>query len=75
MVPTRKLGNILQELKPLVKQGGAGDFFDDINVDELSGLVGGIHDAAMDYQVCVFRVNSLPSLLTFIPDFITTRQI
>ena len=50
---TRKLENVLQELKPLAEQGNIEGFFSNPkNADKLSGLVGDIHNAVMDYQVC-----------------------
>lgn len=50
----RKLEKILQELNPLAKQGSIEGFFNNVkNADKLSGLVEGIRDAVMGYQVCV----------------------
>ena len=50
---TRKLENVLQELKPLAEQGNVEGFFNNPkNADKLSGLVRDIHDAIMAYQVC-----------------------
>jgi len=47
------LENVLQELKPLAEQGNVEGFFNNPkNVVKLSGLVGDIHDAVIDYQVC-----------------------
>ena len=45
--------NVLQELKPLEKQGKVEGFFTNVeNADKLAGLVEDIRDAVMDYQVC-----------------------
>ena len=49
----RKLGDILQALTPLGEQGKVKGFFTNVkNADILSGLVGDIHNAVMNYQVC-----------------------
>ena len=48
----RKLEKILQELILLAEQGKAEGFFTNVkNADILSGMVGDIHNAVMDYQV------------------------
>ena len=48
----RKLERIIQGLK-LAEQGNVGGFINNPkNADNLSGLVGDIRDAVMDYQVC-----------------------
>ena len=48
----RKIENVLQELEPLVEQGKAAGFFNNVkNADQLGGLAGDIRDAIMDYQV------------------------
>ena len=60
----RKLGNILQELIPLADQGKVKGFFTNVkNAEVLSGLVENIHDAVMDYQVCIQSM-----LITLISD-------
>ena len=49
----RKLQKILQGLELLIKQGKVEGFINNPkNARELSGLVGEISDAVMDYQVC-----------------------
>ena len=49
----RKLERIIQGLKLLAEQGNVGGFINNPkNADNLSGLVGDIRDAVMDYQVC-----------------------
>lgn len=41
------------ELEPLAEQGKAKGFFNNVaNADKLGGLVEGIRDAVMEYQVC-----------------------
>jgi hypothetical protein len=53
MGPIRKLENILRELKPLEDQAKVERFFNNLkNADKLGGLVEGIRDAVMGYQVC-----------------------
>jgi len=60
----RKLESILQGLKLLAEQGNVGGFINNPkNADNLSGLVGDICDAVMDYQVC-----SQSELILLIPD-------
>ena len=50
----RKLRNTLQGLELLTKQESVKGFLNDSkNADSLSGFVGDIHDAVMDYQVCI----------------------
>ena len=59
-----KLENILQKLTPLSKQGKVEGFFTNSKgADVLSGLVGDIHDAVVDYQVC-----NQSKLIIFTPD-------
>ena len=49
----RKLGNILQGLELLTKQGSVEGFLNNLkNAEKLRGLVGDICDTVMDYQVC-----------------------
>ena len=53
--------NVLRELEPLVEQGKAAGFFNNVkNADELSGLAEDIRDAMMDYQVRPQGTRSLP---------------
>ena len=60
----RKLQNTLQGLELLTKQESVEGFLNDPkNADSLSGFVGDIHDAVMDYQVCSQR-----KLIVLIPD-------
>jgi len=47
------LEKIIQELILLAEQGKVEGFLTNVkNADMLSGMVGDIHDAVMDYQVC-----------------------
>ena len=49
----RKLEEISGELESLTKQGKVEGFFNNVkNADTLVGLVEGIRDAVMQYQVC-----------------------
>ena len=49
----RKLDMVLQDLRPLAERGKVTRFLNSTeDVDRLSGLVGDIRDATMDYQVC-----------------------
>ena len=44
---------VLQDLRPLAERGKVTRFLNSTeDVDRLSGLVGDIRDATMDYQVC-----------------------
>ena len=50
----RKLQDVGRDLALLNEQGEVTGFFNNIeNADELSGLVEGIRDTMIDYQVCV----------------------
>ena len=50
----RKLDKVLQNLIPLAEQGKTTRFLNSTeDLDKLGGLVEDIHDAMMDYQVCV----------------------
>jgi len=60
----RKLGNILQELELLAKQGSVEGFVNNPkNAEKLRGVVGDICNVVMDYQVC-----SQSELVMLIPD-------
>jgi hypothetical protein len=66
MVIVRKLGRILRELKPLEEQAKVEGFLNNVkNADKLGGLVEGIRDVVMDYQVCNW---SRPATVTIMPD-------
>ena len=71
----RKLENIHQALTPLAKQGnGMGFITNNENAQRIDGLVKDIHEAIMDYQVCM--INCSPMLnLTVVLDFITARYL
>ena len=57
----RTLGEVLQELTPLERQGKVKGFFNNTeNAALLGGLVEGIRDAMMEYQV---RALNFPSRL------------
>jgi len=71
----RKLGNGLQELESLAKQGKVEGFFSNVeNADKLGGLVEDIRDAMMEYQVCIHNCPS-PALLMLAPDFVAARSL
>ena len=71
----RKLQEVLRNLAPLEKIGKVEGFFNNTeNAAQLGGLVEGIRDAMMEYQVCTS--NSSSSLfLTFLPDFVAARDL
>ena len=49
---SRKLEDVCRDLAPLEEQGMIEGFFNNIlNADKLGGLVEGIRDAMMEYQV------------------------
>ena len=57
METVRKLGDVLQELKPLIQQGNVEGFFDNVkNVDKLGSLVKDICDVMIHYQVCIYKL-------------------
>ena len=57
------------------KQGKVEGFFNNTeNAAQLGGLVEGIRDAMMDYQVCTPNSSSLPRLI-LLPDFVATRDL
>ena len=54
---------VLQDLGPLEKQGKVEGFFKNTeNAAQLGGLVEGIRDAMMEYQVCALNSSSPPRL-------------
>ena len=55
----RKLKEVLRDLAPLESQGRVEGFFNNTeNAAQLGGLVEGIRDAMMDYQVCASNSSS-----------------
>ena len=71
----RKLQEVLRDLAPLEKQGKIEGFFSNTeNATLLGGLVEGIRDAMMEYQVRASNPSS-PPRLTLPPDFITARDL
>ena len=71
----RKLQEVLRGLAPLEKQGKVEGFFNNTeNAAQLGGLVEGIRDAMMEYQVCVSNSLSPPGRI-MPPDFIATRHL
>ena len=64
-----------RDLILLSEQGKAQGFFNSIkNADKLGGLVEGIRDAMMDYQVWILH-HSFPPCLMLAPDFLATRYL
>ena len=52
--PVRKLDDILRALTPLEQRGKVTQFLNSTeDVNKLAGLVEDIHNAMMDYQVCL----------------------
>ena len=71
----RKLRDVLRDLAPLEKQGKVKGFFKNAeNAAQLGGLVQGIHDAMMEYQVCALNSSS-PLRLIHLSDFVATRDL
>ena len=63
MMVGRELEDIHQELVLLGEQGKARGFFNNVeDAEKLGGLVEDVHDAVMDYQVCVSNNLSLSYL-------------
>ena len=55
----RKLQEVLRDLAPLEKQGRVEGFFNNTeNAAQLGGLVEGIRDAMIEYQVCALSIRS-----------------
>ena len=66
---------VVRDLAPLEKQGKVEGFFNNTeNAAQLGGLVEGIRDAMMEYQVCTSNSSS-PLLLILLPDFVATRDL
>ena len=66
----------LQTLEPLVEQGKAKGFVNNVeNADKLGSLVEDIRDAVMEYQVYICELTIFDTHLTFAPDFVTTRPL
>ena len=60
----RKLEEVLRDLAPLERQGKVEGFFNNTeNAVQLGGLVEGIRDAMMEYQVCASNPSSPPRLI------------
>ena len=60
----RKLQEVVRDLAPLKKQGKIEGFFNNTeNAARLGGLVEGVRDALIEYQVCASNA-SFPPLLT-----------
>jgi hypothetical protein len=60
------LKGVLRDLAPLEKQGKVEGFFNNNeNAALLSGLVEGVRDAMMEYQVCSLNSSSPPRLIPF----------
>ena len=70
----RKLKEVLRDLAPLERQGKIEGFFNNENAAQLGGLVEGIRDVMMEYQVCGLNYSSPPRLI-FLPDFTATRDL
>jgi len=69
------LEDVHRDLILLSEQGGVQGFFNNVkNADKLGGLVEGIRDAMMDYQVFMSRCSFLPCLM-LASDFVATRYI
>ena len=66
---------VLRDLAPLERQGKVEGFFNNTeNAAQLGGLVEGIRDAMMEYQVCALNYSSPPRLI-FLSDFTATRDL
>ena len=67
--------DVRRDLILLSEQGKVQGFFNNVkNADKLGGLVEDIHDAMMDYLVCMLHYSFLLRL-TFALDFIATRYL
>ena len=72
---TRKLENICQGLALPAEEGEVMKFLADAeNALRINSLVEDIHEALMEYQVCMATAH-FPPCLTFVLDFITTRYL
>jgi len=75
MGAARKLHSTLQELEQIAGQGMVGGFFDcPKNANTLNALADDIHNAMMDYQVCVSNCSALLCLTSPL-DFIRARYL
>jgi len=71
----RKLETAHQSLALPAEQGSVMEFLTNAkNVERINSLVEDIHEALMDYQVCMLNCLFL-LYLTFVLDFITARYI
>ena len=71
----RKLQDVLRDLAPLKRQGKVEGFFNNTeNAAQLGGLVEGIRDAMMEYQVCGSYYSSPPRLI-FLSDIAATGNL
>ena len=71
----RTLEDVYRELILLSEQGKVQGFFNNVkNADKLVSLVKDIHDAMMDYQVCMSHWSYLPCLMLAL-DFVATRYL
>ena len=72
----RKLQEVVRDLVPLERQGKIEGFFTNTeNAAQLGGLVEGIRDAMMEYQVSCASDSSSPPCLIPLPDFVATRNL
>ena len=66
---------VLRDLAPLEKQGKVEGFFNNTeNAAQLGGLVEGIRDAMMEYQVGASNSSSPPRLI-LLPDLVATGDL
>ena len=71
----RKLQSVLRDLALLERQGKVEGFFNNTeNAAQLGGLVEGIRDAIMEYQVCASNSSS-PLRLIVLTDLIATKDL
>ena len=71
----RKLQEVLRNLVSLERQGKVDGFFNNTeNAAQLGGLVEGIRDTIMEYQVYASHSLSPPRLIIF-PDLVTTGDL
>jgi hypothetical protein len=72
----RKLNDVSRELELLNKEGNITSFFNNVeNADKLGGLVEGIRDAVMDYQVRNYHSDLTSICLISASDYVTTRYL
>ena len=73
---TRKLESIREDLDLLAEQGKIEGFLQNVgNADKLGGMLDGIRDAMMEYQVRALSSYPLFQRFIFDPDLITTRHL